>query len=131
MSHILPHLKHGYAVDQAIMYEEDRLVCIRFGHSYDAECMIMDEMLSEIAPKVRKYCVVYVVDIAEVPDFNVMYELYDPYCIMFFYRNKHIQVDMSTGDNNKINFLLSSEQELIDILEATFVGYGYIDYRYS
>lgn len=28
------------------------------------------------------------VDIHEVPDFNTMYELYDPCTIMFFFRNK-------------------------------------------
>lgn len=26
-----------------------------------------------------------------------MYELYDPMTVMFFYRNKHIMVDMGTG----------------------------------
>jgi DIM1 family U5 snRNP protein len=30
--------------------------------------------------------VVYLVDISEVPDFNEMYELYDPCTVMFFYR---------------------------------------------
>ena len=28
------------------------------------------------------------VDIHEVPDFNTMYELYDPCTLMFFFRNK-------------------------------------------
>ena len=28
------------------------------------------------------------VDITKVPDFNKMYELYDPMTVMFFYRNK-------------------------------------------
>ena len=32
--------------------------------------------------------VIYLVDITEVPDFNAMYELYDPCTVMFFYRNK-------------------------------------------
>ena len=36
----------------------------------------------------------YLVDITEVPDFNKMYELYDPCTIMFFYRNKHIMIDL-------------------------------------
>jgi hypothetical protein len=37
------------------------------------------------------------VDISEVPDFNTMYELYDPCTVMFFFRNKHIMVDLGTG----------------------------------
>ncbi len=32
----------------------------------------------------------YVCDIDRVPDFNVMYELFDPCSILFFWRNKHI-----------------------------------------
>ena len=30
-----------------------------------------------------------------------MYELYDPVTVMFFYRNKHIMIDLGTGNNNK------------------------------
>ena len=36
--------------------------------------------------------VCYLVDTSEVPDFNTMYELYDPCTVMFFFRNKHIMV---------------------------------------
>jgi hypothetical protein len=36
--------------------------------------------------------VIYLVDTTEVPDFNTMYELYDPCTCMFFFRNKHIMV---------------------------------------
>jgi len=32
---MLPHLDSGYAVDQAILSEEDRVVIIRFGHDWD------------------------------------------------------------------------------------------------
>jgi len=35
MSYMLPHLDSGYAVDQAILSEEDRVVIIRFGHDWD------------------------------------------------------------------------------------------------
>ncbi len=38
----------------------------------------------------------------QVPDFNVMYELYDECTMMFFFRNKHIMVDLGTGNNNKV-----------------------------
>lgn len=36
----------------------------------------------------KNFAVVYLVDITEVPDFNAMYELYDPCTVMFFFRNK-------------------------------------------
>ena len=72
MSYLLPHLHSGYAVDQAILYEEDRLTVLRFGHYHDPECMLMDEALSKIANTVRNFAVIYLVDITEVPDFNTM-----------------------------------------------------------
>ena len=88
MSYLLPHLNSGWAVDQAILSEEERLVVIRFGHDYDPTCMQMDEVLYGIAELVKNYAVIYLVDTTEVPDFNTMYELYDPCTVMFFFRNK-------------------------------------------
>ena len=36
----------------------------------------------------KNFAVVYLIDISKVPDFNAMYELYDPCTVMFFFRNK-------------------------------------------
>ena len=44
-----------------------------------------------------------------VPEFNTMYELYDPVTVMFFFRNRHIMVDLGTGNNNKINWALTNK----------------------
>lgn len=139
MSYLLPHLRTGWAVDQAILNEEDRVVVIRFGHDYDPVCMQMDEALSKIVEKVKNFAVIYLVDITEVPDFNTMrasgalwrvrlasvmrrptprYELYDPCTVMNFFRNKHIMIDLGTGNNNKINWALTNTQELIDLVET-------------
>ena len=122
MSYMLPHLHSGWAVDQAILAEEERLVIIRFGHDYDPQCMQMDEILFNTAEMLKNFCVIYLVDIKEVPDFNTMYELYDPVTVMFFYRNKHMQIDLGTGNNNKINFPLTNKQEFIDIVETVYRG---------
>lgn len=67
---------------------------IRFGHDADETCMIMDEVLFSIAERVKNFAVIYLVDITQVPDFITMYELYDPCTLMFFYRNKHIMLDL-------------------------------------
>ncbi|VDK84634.1 unnamed protein product [Litomosoides sigmodontis] len=122
MSYMLPHLSNGWQVDQAILAEEDRVVLIRFGHDWDPSCMRMDETLYKIANKVKNFAVIYLVDTTEVPDFNKMYELYDPCTVMFFFRNKHIMVDLGTGNNNKINWPITDGQELIDILETVYRG---------
>ena len=191
MSYLLPHLHSGYAVDQAIVSEEDRVVCIRFGHDHDPDCMLQvgvgiipahvrplardsppdipswsprsargggtctprspplpgprgrggvgagaprgppctppptplqDETLSKISDKVKNFAVIYLVDVTEVPDFNTMYELYDACTMMFFFRNKHMMIDLGTGNNNKINWALTDGQELIDIIETVYKG---------
>ena len=122
MSYMLVHLHTGYAVDQAILSEERRIVIIRFGHDYDTECMKMDECLYSIANKIREMAVIYLVDITEVPYFNKMYELYDPCTVMFFYRNRHVMIDLGTGNNNKINWALTNKQEMIDIVETVYRG---------
>ena len=75
-----------FQVDQAILSEEDKIVLIRFGHDWDPTCMKMDETLFAIAEKVKNFATIYLVDITKVPDFNKMYELYDPCTCMFFFR---------------------------------------------
>ena len=122
MAYLLPHLHYGWEVDQAIVTEEDRVVIIRFGRDSDPTCMVQDEILMNIAEKVKNFAVIYVVDLDEVTDFSGMYELYDPCTTMFFYRNKHIMVDLGTGDNNKINWALADKQEFIDIIEVVYRG---------
>ncbi|KAF7132632.1 hypothetical protein RHSIM_Rhsim09G0071200 [Rhododendron simsii] len=187
MSYLLPHLHSGWAVDQAILAEEERLVIIRFGHDWDETCMqvpftslslslsvciyplctesvvqmyssfgrvffrggkgwgkfdggpvdelekirfrvvedggiLMDEVLASVAETIKNFAVIYLVDITEVPDFNTMYELYDPSTIMFFFRNKHIMIDLGTGNNNKINWAMKDKQEFIDIVETVYRG---------
>ncbi|KAJ8429630.1 hypothetical protein Cgig2_006871 [Carnegiea gigantea] len=150
MSYLLPHLHSGWAVDQAILAEEERVVIIRFGHDWDDTCMQvnnhalapscaqlprkasdsappppsveMDEVLASVAETIKNFAVIYLVDITEVPDFNTMYELYDPCTVMFFFRNKHIMIDLGTGNNNKINWALKNKQEFIDIVETVYRG---------
>ena len=72
MSYMLSHLHTGWAVDQAILTEEDKVLCIRFGHDWDKTCMTMDEVLYSLAEDVKNFAVVYLVDISEVPEFNTM-----------------------------------------------------------
>jgi len=122
MSFFLTNLTHRWKETQAILTEEERIVVIRFGHDWEPECMKMDELLHSIAFKVKNFAVIYLVDITEVPDFNHMYELYDPMTVMFFFRNKHIMIDLGTGNNNKINFPIEGKQEMIDIVETVYRG---------
>jgi len=122
MAYLLQHLHNGWQVDQAILDERDRIVIVRFGRDWAPECMVFDEVLYATAEPLKNMAVIYVVDIDEVPDFNKMYELYDPVTVMFFYRNKHIMIDLGTGNNNKINWPMGDKQEFIDIVETVYNG---------
>ena len=82
----------------------------------------MDEVLASVAETIKNFAVIYLVDITEVPDFNTMYELYDPSTIMFFFRNKHIMIVLGIGNYNKINWVLKDKQEFINIVEFTYRG---------
>lgn len=35
-------------------------------------------------------------------------------------RNKHIMIDLGTGNNNKINWAMEDKQEMIDIVETIY-----------
>lgn len=63
MSYLIPHLDNGWEVDQSILSEEDRVVCIRFGRDSEPNCMQMDEILVKCAEVVQNFAVFYVVDI--------------------------------------------------------------------
>ncbi|RNF13247.1 spliceosomal U5 snRNP-specific protein [Trypanosoma conorhini] len=141
----LQHLHSAWDVDRHIVLEGDRLVLVRFSHyeapppaaaaAADGEgpggggltphfiaTRQMDEVLAALAPKVRKYCVIYAVSTTEVPEFNTMYELghdREPFALMFFFRNTHIRVDVGTGNNNKINFFIEAE-DLLPIIDAAY-----------
>ncbi|GJW26249.1 DEK protein isoform X1 [Tanacetum coccineum] len=46
----------------------------------------MDKVLSSVADTLKNF--------AEMPEFNTMYELYDPSTVMFFFGNKHIMIEV-------------------------------------
>jgi DIM1 family U5 snRNP protein len=84
--------------------------------------MAVDEILSSSAEFVKKFAVIYVVDTREVSFFNEMSELKDACSVMFFFRNKIVQVDYGTGENNKMTFAVPTKQEFIDICEVAYRG---------
>lgn len=82
----------------------------------------MDETLYKSAEDIKNFAIIYLIDISKVQDFNTMYELYDPCTTMFFFRNKHMMIDLGTGNNNKINWAIKDKQEFIDIVETVYKG---------
>lgn len=112
-------LTTAWQVDKAILSEEERLVAVRFGKEASIQVQQMDAILEGVAPLVQNFAVVYLVDTGRVPDFDLLYELYDEVTLMVFWRGRHMMIDLGTGNNNKITWVLKEKQELIDILEVT------------
>ena len=122
MSYILKELQSAWDVDKSIASEERKIVIIRFGTNYNPSCIRMDELLLKVEYEISNFAVIYLVDISKVNEFNEMYELYDPMTIMFFYRGKHMMIDLGTGNNNKIDFVIEDKQDFIDIVENIYRG---------
>jgi len=72
-----------------------RCTDIEFPFPFHTPSVSRLQVLASVAEKIKNFAVVYLVDVGEVPDFNAMYELYDPCTVMFFFRNK---VRGSKGD---------------------------------
>ncbi|KAF9381115.1 Thioredoxin-like 4A [Podila verticillata] len=120
MSACLSHLTNVSEVDQAILTEDGRVLILRFGADWDPTCKAMDELLHSISDTIKNFAVICLVDNIQVPEFNRIYELYDPCTIMFFYRSKHIVVNRSNSSSRKSIWAVEDKQEMIDIVETVY-----------
>jgi len=96
---------------------------LRIQQQFINESALMKHTLDSIGTRVNRFCTFYYVDTSQVSEFDNYYELYasEPFALLFFYRNKHIKIDLGTGNNNKINFPTDTD-EMINILEVAFLG---------
>eukprot|EP00929_Paragymnodinium_shiwhaense_P014585 TRINITY_DN122505_c0_g1_i1.p1 TRINITY_DN122505_c0_g1~~TRINITY_DN122505_c0_g1_i1.p1 ORF type:complete len:158 (+),score=31.25 TRINITY_DN122505_c0_g1_i1:47-475(+) len=122
MAHGLSHLHSAWAVEKAVTEEESKVVLLRFGYDYDPACMETDELLVAASKQVETICEMHLVDIKEVPDFTSQYELYDPCTLMFFYRGRHVQLELGLGDRFKINWPIGNVRDLVNVVEAVHRG---------
>nr|GEV57171.1 thioredoxin-like protein YLS8 [Tanacetum cinerariifolium] len=68
-----------------------------------AEKELMDEVLSLVADTLKNF--------VEMSKFNTMYKLYDPSTGMFFFRNKHIMIEVDCRRVNAIDNVIEEERE--------------------
>jgi DIM1 family U5 snRNP protein len=124
MSLFTKELKTVSDVDSAISREDKKLVVIRFGDSRHPLCLYFDELLSRVSELVSNFVIIYSCENENVPQLRESFDLYDHVNIMCFYKSKHIKIDCSTGNNNKINFLIKTKEELVDLFTLAYKG-GY------
>ncbi|CAE7308125.1 YLS8, partial [Symbiodinium necroappetens] len=113
----LQRLSSTYLVEQAVLGEQSKVVCLRFGQDFSPECMKMDEVLSSAAQAVEPGCSIYAVDVREVPECISEFQLTSPAQLIFFFRGKPLELDLGAGPQKKVEFTLSSRQEFLDLAE--------------
>eukprot|EP00913_Durusdinium_trenchii_P003267 g3022.t1 len=113
MAATLPHLSSAYSVEQAVLGEQAKVVCLRFGQDFSPECMKMDEVLVSAAPTVESACAIYAVDIRDVPESVAEFQLSAPAQLIFFFRGKPLDLDLGQGPQRK---------EFLDLVEAVCRG---------
>lgn len=124
MAHHVEHMHSAQAVDDAIVREvkSGRLVVVRFGRSGHDDCVRFDAAMAAAAEWVAPVAALIAVDIDEVQDFNVMYELDEPCTAMFFYWGRCIDVRgfRSTDDLSNSNdwAALSGPDEFAGVVAA-------------
>ncbi|KAJ1634577.1 thioredoxin-like protein 4A-like protein [Pavlovales sp. CCMP2436] len=109
-------------VDQTLLAERDRAVLLRFGRRADPTTAAADVLLHEIAHEVWLYCMIYLVDIDDVPEFTATHELYDPCTVIVFYRNKPMPIDVGYGPESKVTWPLPESSTLADAIANACEG---------
>jgi DIM1 family U5 snRNP protein len=123
----LPRLHTTFSIDQAVMGEENqnKVVCLRLGHDFDPNCMMMDEVLKGARQTVEPLCAIYAIDVREVPECAQEFQLGgpQPLALMFFFRGRPIQLDLGEGRRGaQFTWALGSQQEFLDLCEAVCRG---------
>mmetsp|Transcript_49404 Transcript_49404/g.92608 ORF Transcript_49404/g.92608 Transcript_49404/m.92608 type:complete len:143 (+) Transcript_49404:41-469(+) len=122
MSVPLPRLSSAYLVEQAVLGEQSKVVCLRFGQDFSPECMRMDEVLSSAAEALAPACSIYAVDMREVPECVTEFQLAASAQLIFFFKGKVLELDLGSGPQRKVDLALSGRQEFMDLVEAVCRG---------
>jgi len=119
----LPRLHSAYAVEQAILGEKSKVVCLRVGEEFEPDCIRMDEVLREAVGIVEGACSIYAVDKQEVPECVQEFQVTEPMATLFFFRGKLLPLDLGAGGRQKgITWVVSGRQEFIELVEAVCRG---------
>jgi hypothetical protein len=117
MATLINQLCSAEEVDNALLGERHRAVLIHFRRTCDPISAATDVVLHEVAHELRLHCVLYVVDIDSVRDFNAVHELYDPSTLMCFYRNRSLPINVGFGPDARVTWPLCEGAVLVDAIQ--------------
>ncbi|CAD25156.1 D1B1-LIKE PROTEIN REQUIRED FOR MITOSIS ENTRY [Encephalitozoon cuniculi GB-M1] len=108
------------AVNGAVGGTSCKLVVVRFGDRGDPLCIHMDGLLERICLALSNYVEIYVCERSSVRELVDPMGLDSPVNIMCFFNRRHIKIDCSSGDNDKINFFIENEEMLIELFTLAY-----------
>eukprot|EP00928_Gymnodinium_smaydae_P048167 TRINITY_DN32198_c0_g1_i1.p1 TRINITY_DN32198_c0_g1~~TRINITY_DN32198_c0_g1_i1.p1 ORF type:complete len:169 (-),score=31.62 TRINITY_DN32198_c0_g1_i1:149-655(-) len=133
-------LTTAYSVQQAVLNEQTKVVCLRVGNEFDHDCMRMDAVLAEAANTTRDTCNIYTVEVRDVPECVQEFQVSDPssmpglpgpagaasqttaMAVVFFFKGRLLQLDLGSGPRPKISWAIENQQEFVDLLNAVHHG---------
>eukprot|EP01012_Entosiphon_sulcatum_P026430 TRINITY_DN3187_c0_g1_i1.p2 TRINITY_DN3187_c0_g1~~TRINITY_DN3187_c0_g1_i1.p2 ORF type:complete len:145 (-),score=41.31 TRINITY_DN3187_c0_g1_i1:404-838(-) len=126
MAYQFQQLHNGLALEQALGSDNERLVVLRYGSSWDPACMQMDELLVQLYDRVRPHVCVFVMDASDAPDVAHGYGLSpttEPFALLFFYQQRQLSLEVGSGvTTNRFAVPIRDPQELLALLEAAYRG---------
>ena len=96
-------LNTDYSVDQAILDQNNKILIIGF---YPKFYQANTENYLDSLNLFKKEANLYKISTKRVKEFNIIYEINDNICFIFYFENKKIFVDSGSGDNNKVEGLM-------------------------
>ena len=123
METTLSHLTTVKEIDRVLAAEADRVVILRFSaYEDDALCQRLDRVLRRASAYVRRFGVVYAVDLTHVPECPERWGVSEtaPFAVQFFFRSRHMRVDCGTGDHNQLTGVVPSVRDMVDMTELVY-----------
>nr|UXY87407.1 DIM1 family protein [Cryptomonas sp.] len=114
------YINSVYGIDQAILDEEEKILCIVFQNSLNVQVLKFKKMILKFHNIINRYVVVYYTNTKLANGYDLMYELFKVYSVIFFFRNKRIIIDTNTGNNNKLENLFLNSSKFIKYCEIIF-----------
>jgi hypothetical protein len=114
-------IKSEYSMDQIILDEEEKIICIRFVVD-DIYLISVLKKLSYCNSKLTQCICIYSINTQIIDGYNQMYQLFGTPVIIFFFKNKRILIDNSSGNNNKMKMKILESNNFLKICE--FVLYN-------
>merc|ERR1712107_934475 len=108
-----------YAVEQALISEKNRVVCLRLGTDFDPTVMQLDGALADAMSVPGEVCALHLVDLREVPEVVQFFQISEPCCLIFFWQAKALKIELGAGPQEKIPAAaITSKEDFAGLAQA-------------